>query len=415
MAPVPDTYGTHLERISLYIARSLKSSSSSLSNSASSIISRSSALLKRDSEYTPGSGVTPPTSIPNNAVFALFGLIGAAFVITGIWFFFWARNGGFHFQEGDWDDYKSTVLRRKGPNGTTLSGATRTTDLGGGSVVGKKARRLRYKDVDDMESSIGTASEMSEVKSLRSGRKTRSKTGKSGLRGGDIADETTSLAGSEQPDDDVRAYRHEKPARVGGLNRVPDGSAFEGSTQDSHSDLLSNRQHTPTSTPTKKLRKDNYTSDGTPGIRHIQTTPPSSNFWSSSSKKESTHKALVQQDREDRIKAEARKLQEKGRAAGSGRRDFSYTIGDDASTVVSGTTVDEERRARRERRQSRSPEKKIPGSYTASEGGSDISGTKSYHHPIPGLSSSYATERRKERAGGYRRGRRDELSDSDGN
>jgi len=84
-------------------------------------------------------------------------------VITGIWFFFWAKNGGFYFKEGDWEDYKSTILRRKGPNGTTLSGATPSTNLGGGSVVGRKQRLARYKDAE-IESSIGTQSEMSESK-----------------------------------------------------------------------------------------------------------------------------------------------------------------------------------------------------------------------------------------------------------
>jgi len=120
-------------------------------------------------------------------------------------------------------------------------------------------------------------------------------------------------------------------------------------------------------------------------------------------------------EEEDRIKAEAKKLQEKGRAVQ--RRDFSFQTGDD-STVVS-----EERSARREererRRASRSPTKKIPGSYHAeSEVGSNVSsdiGTKSYHHPIPGLGSTagseYTEEKRKKRNGGYRRGRSDSLGD----
>ncbi|KAJ8119959.1 hypothetical protein ONZ43_g3206 [Nemania bipapillata] len=104
-------------------------------------------LLSRDDQTTnsnpqpdPSIGVTEPKDINNTFIFVLFGLIGVAFVITGIWFFFWAKNGGFYFKENDWEDYKSTVLRRKGPNGTILSNATPSTDLGGGSV---------YKDVDD--------------------------------------------------------------------------------------------------------------------------------------------------------------------------------------------------------------------------------------------------------------------------
>ena len=92
---------------------------------------------------------------------------------------------GFYFKESDWDEYKSTVLRRKGPNGTTLSGATATTDLGGGSVVhgeknskwgrlrkGRKGSggRLRYKDFDEEGTLTGSGggsalgSEMGELK-----------------------------------------------------------------------------------------------------------------------------------------------------------------------------------------------------------------------------------------------------------
>lgn len=367
-------------------------------------------LAARDTntDWNKSAGTTPANNIPNQVVFALFGIIGAGFVITGIWFFFWAKNGGFYFREGDWEDYKSTVLRRKGPNGTTLSGATRTTDLGGGSVVGKRQRRMRYKDV---ESSIGTESEMSELKSERGvEREKSSKRGKK-ARG----DEESVLGGADEPDEVVRAYRHEKPARVGGINRMPDGSAFEGSTADSHSDLLSNKQATPTNTPTKnksKLRKDNYTGGaGSPGIRKVESTGGGqSGFWNRSG-----GGSAKKSDGNVDVAAEARKLQEKGRAAGagSGRRDFSYNAGDD-STSASGLTTDE----RRARRASRSP--RVPGSYAESDAGSDITGTKAYHHPIPGLGSGggYADERRKKRAereaggSGYRRGGRggdDEL------
>jgi hypothetical protein len=414
MAPLPDAAAfsidllrTYLSTLSTHIARSLISSPDLITRSDDSA-SQSSTLQTRDSSYSPGSGTTPPTNIPNNAVFALFGLIGAGFVITGIWFFFWAKNGGFYFKEGDWEDYKSTVLRRKGPNGTTLSGATPSTNLGGGSVVGRKQRLARYKDAE-IESSIGTQSEMSEIKAGRGGRTKREKNKhKSGRRTKPV-DEESVVGGMVEddlpPEDVIRAYRHEKPARVGGINRVPDSSTFDGSTHESYSDLLSNREHTPTNTPTKKVRNDTYTGgSGSPGIRKVESTSGGhSGFWSSSSKKKAED-----HEKEDRIKAEARKLQEKGRAAassgGSGRRDFSYTVGDDAAATISGSTADEERR---ERRKSRSA--KIPGSYAessiGSEVGSDVSGTKAYHHPIPGL-SEYAEERRRqrERGGEDRRG-----------
>jgi hypothetical protein len=425
MAPVESYLSSFLKRT--------PSTVSDLSPKAVLLAARTKNLVARSVD--PGAGVTPPTSIPNKAVFGLFGLIGVGFVLTGIWFFFWAKNGGFYFRDNDWDDYKSTVLRRKGPNGTTLSGATASTDLGGGSVVhgqknskwgrGKKDKK-RYKDFDDeesraMESSLAGStlgSEMSELKKPKKGskeKKGKKEKKKDKHEGSDLMSEIDLHEEELDPAvvDAVRAYRHEKPARVGGLNKQPDGSTFYGSTQDGSSaasELLSNRERTPTSTPTKvrKERKDNYTG-GSGGIRKVVSTSEggNSNFWAKSAGSD-------RQIEEDHVKAEARKLQEKGRAAQ--RRDFSFQAGDD-STVVS-----EERGVRREdrerRRASRSPTKKVPGSYyEESLLGSDISGdigTKSYHHPIPGLSSTagssdYAEERRKKRNGaGYRRGRTEE-------
>ena len=435
MAPVPESH------VKTYLTSLLKrtpspspsSSFSDLSPKTALLIARAQNLLPRATHtIDPSAGVTPFDKVPNKAVFALFGLIGVGFVLTGIWFFFWARNGGFYFKENDWEDYKSTVLRRKGPNGTTLSGATESTDLGGGSVVHgekrsvwgrKKKGAKRYKDFEDdersqMTSSIGgreLASEMSElkykVKQEKKNKKNKKKGKKSRMRDGDLEEVDPGVL------DAVRAYRHEKPARVGGLNKPSDASAWDGSTNDNSttaaSELLPNREKTPTSTPEKKIRKernDNYTG-GTGGIRKVvSTSEGDSNFWSRSSTKKT--------EEEDRIKAESKKLQEKGRAAL--RRDFSFSAGDD-STVVSDDISRSARREERERRRAdRSPTKKLPGSYyEESNLGSAVSGdtgTKSYHHPIPGLSmdggaSEYAEERRKKRAngGGYRRSRRDSL------
>lgn len=278
-----------------------------------------------------------------------------------------------------------------------------------------KKKVKRYKDFDDeesrtMDSSLGGStlgSEMSELKKMKKPKKEK-KQRKDKHEGSELMSEIDLNEVDAGVVDAVRAYRHEKPARVGGLNKMPDGSAFDGSNQDSStaaSELLSNRERTPTTTPTKirKERKDNYTG-GTGGIRKVVSTSEggNSNFWNRSAG------SNRQTEEEDHIKAEARKLQDKGRAAQ--RRDFSFQPGDD-STVAS-----EERSARREdrerRRASRSPTKKVPGSYyEESLLGSDISGdigTKSYHHPIPGLSSTqgsdYIEERRKKRNGsGYRR------------
>lgn len=421
-------------------------------------LAASSILRQRDEEKevspnpnhgSPGRGVIEPHSINNNAVFAIFGIIGAALVLVGIWFFFWARNGGFYFKEGDWDDYKSTVLRRKGPNGTTLSGATTFTDLGGGSVykdvddatttvtassapLRHHSRRSKHRDYekdDDGTTEVSTAltgitggvsdvsgrerrkrkREAKERERLRRRERSRnhekSGEGKHSSRrrvGADglLIDEEAEQAAEEQ----LRAYRHERPARVGGINKESDSSAWgsnssgggtgpDGSTQAATSDLLSNRESTPTNTPTK-------TTPAAGGIRKVYST------------------ADRAADREqERIRAEARRLQERGRglieaspAGGSGRRDFSYQRverhGGGSGGSGTGTLT----------------ESYAPGAWAASEAGtasSDAGGTKVYPHHIPGLSSSsgsgsgsgggaddYVEEKRRRRggAGAHRRG-----------
>jgi hypothetical protein len=427
----------------------------------------------------PISGAILPQKINNNAVFALFGILGAAFVVVGIWFFFWAKNGGFYFKKEDWDDYTSTVLRRKGPNGTIYSDATESTVLGGGSV---------YKDVDDGTTTTGDdlttvisattgitgitggvsdfsgrekrrrkreqkerekerrREEKTREKEERKKNKSRRKVDASGVN----IDEEAEAAAEEQ----LRNYRHEKPARVGGINRETDSSTWDGSTNPSWStmspshtghaasteagstvtdDLLNNRETTPTSTPTKS-KDPNERAGGR--IRKVYST---------------ADKNAAREN--ERIRAEARRLQEKGRAAASAaahpKRDFSFTRGGEEAmalrridegpadeSVVSGSYVSEntnddyarrERRARSKSRHRAAPSEsssRVPGSWVESEVGSAPSevGTKVYTHPhhipvssaggssVAGASAvtdfAYAEEKRKKRGGaGARRTR----------
>lgn len=374
----------------------------------------------------PESGIVHANQINNKFIFVLFGILGASFVCLGIWFFFWARNGGFFFKETDWDDYKSTVLRRKGPNGTTLSGATTETDLGGGSV---------YKDLDasteggDLTTVVsgttgitgitGGVSDIAgrerrrkkreqkerekerrrEEKRREKEEKKRSKHSRKVGEDGAVIDEEAEAEAAEY----LRNYRHEKPARVGGINRESEASEWDGSTNPTESsrggytestvtsDLISNRERSP---PKKSG-----------GIRKV---------YSTADKRDSRET--------ERIRAEARKLQEKGRAARSAasgsssghRREFSWQrdnrVDEDTAMIPPPSYTASE------------VETRIPGSYVESDVGSDL-GTKSYHHVIPGLSSAgsssgagssvagtdvrdYAEEKRKRRGGaGYRRER----------
>lgn len=431
-----------------------------------------------------------PHDINNNAIFALFGLIGVAFVIGGIWFFFWAKNGGFYFREDDWDDYKSTVLRRKGPNGTILSNATKSTKLGGGSVykdiddgsteatptvitdftdstamsgitagasdIGAREKRRKKKEQREREKERRREEKAREKEEYRRRKASKRKVGEDGL----LIDEDAEKEAKEH----LRHYRHEKPARVGGLNKESEASEWDGSTNPTlstmsesnagypaapesvytynemgstvTSELMGNQERTPTSTPTKT---------GKGGIRKVYSTA------------DKTANRESERDRE-----EARRLREKGRSAGPSarhsRRDFSWKPADDGSTVSSTTplrAIEEvsavsdrtersdrserserertERRARHARSKSRGArardedgESHVPGSWAQSDVGSESDlGTKVYRHsvhiPIPSSAASsttastdfaYADEKRKRRGGaGYRRDRnRDDLN-----
>jgi hypothetical protein len=409
-------------------------------------------LTRRGNEpETPTNGIIPPQNINNNAIFALFGLIGVAFVVVGIWFFFWAKNGGFVFKENDWDDYKTTVLRRRGPNGTLLSGATESTRLGGGSVykdvddgsteatptvitsvtdstamsgitagvsdIGAREKRRKKKEQREREKERRREEKAREKEEYRRRKAGKRKVGEDGL----LVDEEAEAEAKAQ----LRNYRHEKPARVGGLNKASEASEWDGSTNPSHStasqsqgggsstvtsELIANRERTPTSTPTKKKG----------GIRKVYST------------------ADKTEDREkERFKAEARKLQEKGRAARDGggsyaspRRDFSYRQGDDSPaalrTIEEASTTSAGRSSARSKSRARAAreevESRVPGSWAESDlgDGSDV-GTKVYHHsvhiPIPSATASsvsgatstsdfaYQEEKRKRRQAGYRRNR----------
>jgi hypothetical protein len=218
------------------------------------------ALQARDdlnNNYRPGEGSQSPDKFSGPGFLVLFALLGTGMVVASIWFFFWAKNGGFvPIQNEDWEDYKSTVLRRKGPDGKTLSNATKSTRLGGGSVVhgqdymreksiaatvigrdekGRKGIRAKrgfakthsvWGDDDYMTESWGTATVsdgMTEVRTEYTG------------AGNDHS--------KRYRDRDIHQYKREKPARVGGLNRVADGSHYDHTNSersDAYTDTSSN-------------------------------------------------------------------------------------------------------------------------------------------------------------------------------
>ena len=446
-------------------------SASSMPTFDSVLTSATKKLQKRqndnnNSNWRPGEGIVPPTSVPTNAIFAIFGIIGAGFVITAIWFFMIAPNGGFVFREGDWEDYKSTVLRRKGPNGTTLSGATESTMLGGGSVVGRRERR-RYRDKlgssdasseawtkteSTLDSETVVSSEMDAMTSITRGvsggyrrekvaqsnkaikkeeerllkeerRREKEEARRQKRRGkGKGYDEESSVGFEEsvydEPVEAIRSYRHEQPARVGGMNREADGSGFETSTyvsSEATESLIGGQQMDPRSSP-KKERTRRY-KDSVYSEIMIESPSPTKKRDGPGIRKVDT---VYEQDR---LAKEARRLRDKGRAEAANRaagsselpkRNFSFAPGDDVSAVSSEEARNErnERRERRRRERAERDQRNIPGAFAEESevsgvtASTDTTGTKSYHHPIPGLSSappagdSYAEERRRRRQEG---------------
>lgn len=206
-----------------------------LSPLAARAVQLAKTLAKRDDQYKnlASAGARPATDLSGPGFQVLFALIGVGMTLTAIWFFFWAKNGGFRWKKDDWEDYKSTVLRRKGPDGRTLSNATKSTRLGGGSVVhgGSYGAPTSVGYTDE----TGTSADMSEMRDAEEGKS------RHGLRGGDGRRKKKHRRDYENDynDPDLDGYRHEKAARVGGLNRQADGMYTDYSPTEP-SDLGSN-------------------------------------------------------------------------------------------------------------------------------------------------------------------------------
>ncbi|KAL8660425.1 MAG: hypothetical protein Q9202_006552 [Teloschistes flavicans] len=337
-----------------------------------------------DHHFQHGSGAFDPRTINNRGFFALFALLGAGLVLASIWFFFWAKNGGFHFKKGDWDEYKSTVLRRKGPNGTTLSGATRSTKLGGGSIVADGSRDGDFEDIPINE---------------KGGGKKAKKAKRAAPRGS-----------KNNHDEDVRAYRHEKPARVGGLNREPDASYHHTYTATE-----------PTETTASEMSQHNY-------------TPFVQNFVPINTKRRDKTKAADKKEIKTPTKPrQASTFYSHTPGSTESHRPLRAHQYDDSSAASSPARS----RQSSPRKHARQPS--MPGSYSnytepldfesrysttlGSEAGEtdNSRGTKAYFHPIPGLGAGNGSSgQRSSGNGGYGfrrggpRGRRDSLSDSEG-
>ncbi|KAF2004007.1 hypothetical protein P154DRAFT_519596 [Amniculicola lignicola CBS 123094] len=195
-------------------------------------------------------GAKPPQEFNNVGFQVLFALLGTGMVLTALWFFFWAKNGGFKFNgKDDWEDYKSTVLRRKGPDGKTLSNATKSTKLGGGSVV--HGGSFGDESSTGYTDETATSADHNEMREVEEGKSRRF-----GLRGGDVPKKNRRDREhtNNYKDPELREYRTEKAARVGGLNREADGVYTDISTTVA-SDLGSNVSSKPLVAKPKDQKK----------------------------------------------------------------------------------------------------------------------------------------------------------------
>ena len=309
-------------------------------------------------------------------------------MLGSIWFFFWARNGGFHFRQGDWQDYKSTVLRRKGPNGTTLSGATKTTRLGGGSVVAEAERDL------------------SEKAFKKGYQKNGRKAGKKVPRGS-----------RNNGDEDVRAYRHEKSARVGGLNRESDGifnqdfaysdNTTTTATTTTYSDDVPQARHIPINTPKPKAAKKEAKWTKPTDKKRAPSTPSTPSPKKDKKKDFYTHTPTSTTSTDSHRPLRPNAAMPSRDSTPTRSRRSSPTKGHSRASVPSSFYTEP---------------LDFNSRYSASNSDAGVTedsrGTKAYFHPIPGLSGerSERSERASGGHGGFRRGmgRRDSLSDSEG-
>ncbi|KAL4785424.1 hypothetical protein BJX76DRAFT_324619 [Aspergillus varians] len=324
-------------------------------------------VARADKTYHPGEGSVSPNNINMRGLYALFAILGAAFVIASIWFFFWAKDGGFVWKEGDWDEYKSTVLRRKGPDGRTLSNATKSTRLGGGSIVGKGYSDDGYTVADTAPGYSDTATTITEKEPKRK-RNLRDK----------FRRKHRNETYEGEADEDVRAYRKEKPAQIGGINREADGT-YHGSDYDTSNPPTHYNQ-------SEMSEVRDYAYEPTPQPRNFSFIPGSEETMSQSTAEHSAREPSARRHNRRRERRrhpptsssrESSPLKRESRGHYTEPLDFSSNSQGRSDYQYSNVGTEEE----------------------------DI-GTVSYHHPIPGLSKGY-------RRDGARSRRRDSLSDSE--
>ena len=415
------------------IKRSLSSFPSYISKRNTYHVPHLISLHRRDDDekgddWSPGGGAANAKSINNSGFLALFALLGAAMVVVGIWFFFWAKNGGCVFRRGDWDDYKTTVLRRKGPDGKTLSNATKSTRLGGATVLSSFA--AGYSDVGSAES-YADSDGHEPLRKMEAGLGSKPPKQKK--------------KSAKHIDQDVRDYRYEKPARVGGLNRKHDGSHFDYTNTDRSDAFTENSSAAPLVTPSprvtpkkeekkgflEKRREKKRLKENKKKSEEMRQVQPGPSILRESPQRNSTPRRTQPSGaysfREGDDSPSARHAG-RGTRSGDRRGDadrYSNPVSNPSaqSSYYNSYRPHAQQGHRQERSSANNSRQSSPRKNGQHSDLSSDAGTKVYRHHIPGLShSEVGVEDSISQVGarrakhGYRRGatgRRDSLSESD--
>ncbi|KAI4727929.1 hypothetical protein E4T49_04286 [Aureobasidium sp. EXF-10728] len=320
----------------------------------------------------PCAGCLDPAKVNNKVYFSLFALIFAAIVIASIWFFFHAKHGGFHWQEGDFDDWKSTVLRKKDANGNTIYSARsvvsrpRKSDrIAAKSVVGydEKGRKgimavrgfggshsVYYSDGFTQYS--GDRSD-----AMTSISRNEKRTAAPKIRGGYTQAPTTTDHSRRYRDRDLRDYKHEKPARVGGMNRSADGTTYdytdrsdtatEMTETSSHAPILSShdrkrqkaekRAAEDAARMERKWRKEAEAAAAALAKENASSASPSSAKKSSSPQKAQTPRSAKRETSRSRSSSPKKQTPRQRDYSFSGAPDETSTVYTNTYTATSGT------------------------------------------------------------------------------
>jgi hypothetical protein len=350
------------------------------------------ATLSDGTKYDPGTGSKPANAFNNNIMLIMFAVIGSCMALGVLWFFFMAKNGGFTWRNGDWDDYKSTVLRRKGPDGKTLSNATKSTKLGGGSIVPKWHKRWsgkssnagsdyydKYSDISassPAKSIISNSTHDSDVEMAESPRRhNRTPNRQSHQR-------SRSHLQNQVQDPEFDAYRSERPAAVGGYNKPAEGSHYDYTNTD-RSEFSSQM---PAGKISRKERKDR-------DKREKETRSKNKDAKSPKKNPPSPTRSPVQHA--STISSNSRQSHPHGVAfpSPSAKERGSYYTNYRPTGPTLRAVGPEDQRTNSQRQNHRRSVPNLPGSYADDDYedvdhsyvGSEETGTKSYKHHIPGL------------------------------